>query len=82
MLDITIRPKYENENMKITTAEAAEIIGASPQFVRVAMQRGVLNIGVAMKMPGSSQWTYNISPKLLEEYSGRDIKKEIERLRS
>lgn len=82
MSDTTTRHKSDNKNMKITTAEAAEIIGASPQFVRVAMQRGVLNIGVAMKMPGSSQWTYNISPKLLAEYTGTDIQKEIEKLRS
>ena len=66
---------------KITTAEAAEILNASPQFVRVAMQRGVLNIGVAMQMPNSSHWTYNISPKLLEKYTGKNIEQELERLR-
>ncbi len=64
---------------KITTAEAAAIINASPQYVRVAMQRGVLPIGTAVKM--SSIWTYNISPKLLEDYSGKNIEKELERLR-
>lgn len=64
---------------KITTVEAAAIIDTSPQYVRVAMQRGVLPIGTAVKM--SSVWTYNISPKLLEEYSGKDIEKELERLR-
>lgn len=45
---------------KILTAEAATIIGTSPQFVRIAMQQGKLNIGTAVKM--SSRWTYNISP--------------------
>ena len=65
----------------INTAEAAAIIGASPQFVRAAMQRGVLNIGIALQMPNSSQWTYNISPKLLAEYTGKDIEKEIKKLR-
>lgn len=64
---------------KITTTEAAAIINASPQYVRVAMQRGVLPIGTAVKM--SSIWTYNISPKLLEDYSGKNIEKELERLR-
>lgn len=64
---------------KITTVEAAAIINASPQYVRVAMQRGVLPIGTAVKM--SSIWTYNISPKLLEDYSGKNIEKELERLR-
>lgn len=66
---------------KITTAEAAAILNASPQFVRVAMQRGILNIGIAMQMPNSNKWTYNISPKLLGEYSGKNIEYELERLR-
>ena len=64
---------------KITTVEAADIINASPQFVRIAMQRGVLPIGTAVKM--SSIWTYNISPKLLAEYSGKDIEEELKKLR-
>ena len=67
---------------KITTTEAAEIIHASPQFVRCAMQQGVLPIGVAMRMPSSSIWTYNISPKLLADYTGMDIAKELKIIRS
>lgn len=67
---------------KITTAEAASIINTSPQFVRVAMQQGALPIGCAIKMPNSSIWTYNISPKLLEEYCGKDINKELQQLRA
>lgn len=43
------------------------------------MQRGVLPIGTAIKM--SSKWTYNISPKLLADYSGADIGEELERIR-
>lgn len=66
---------------KITTAEAAAILNASPQFVRVAMQRGVLNIGIALQMPNSTQWTYNISPKLLAEYTGKNIEQELNQLR-
>lgn len=66
---------------KITTAEAAAIISASPQFVRAAMQQGKLPIGCAVKMPDSPTWTYNISPKLLEEYCGKDVEKELEKLR-
>lgn len=66
---------------RITTSEAAEIIGSSPQFVRAAMQQGLLPIGIAMKMPNSPTWTYNISPKLLAEYTGKDIEKELESIR-
>lgn len=66
---------------KITTVEAAAIIRSSPQFVRVAMQQKALPIGCAIKMPGSKHWTYNISPKLLEEYCGRDVEEELKRIR-
>ena len=67
---------------KITTVEAAAIINSSPQFVRAAMQQGILPIGCAMKMPKSSTWTYNISAKLLSEYTGKDIEKELQKLRA
>ena len=66
---------------KITTADAALIINSSPQFVRVAMQQGLLPIGCAMKMPKSSTWTYNISAKLLSEYTGKDIEKELQEIK-
>lgn len=65
---------------RITVTEAARIIGASPQFVRVAMQRGLLPIGTAVKM--SSHWTYNISPKLLHDYSGANVEDELRRMRN
>lgn len=61
----------------IKPAEAADILGVSPQFVRVAMQQGKLNIGIAIQLPGSSSWAYQISEKLLADYTGKDIKAEI-----
>lgn len=64
---------------KILATEAAAIIGASPQFVRVGMQTGQLPIGAAVKM--SSIWTYNISRDRLEAYVGRNIEKELCALR-
>lgn len=66
----------------ISVNEAAIIIGASPQFVRIAMQRQVLDIGVAMMMPGSKEYTYNISANRLAEYSGKNIEEELEKIRS
>ena len=66
----------------IKPAEAAEILGVSAQFVRIAMQQKILAIGVAMKMPGSSMWTYQISPKLLGDYCGKDIEAEIAKIRA
>ncbi|MDO4331784.1 MAG: hypothetical protein Q4C58_03760 [Eubacteriales bacterium] len=64
---------------RILPTEAAVILNVSPQFVRIAMQQGKLPIGTAVQM--SSIWTYHISEKLLAEYSGKDIKAELERIR-
>ena len=65
--------------MRITIIEAAKILDASPDFVRLAMQQGRLPIGSAAKM--STRWTYHISPKLLAEYSGADVESELAKLR-
>ncbi len=65
---------------KIKVTEAAAILHVSDQFVRVAMQRGILPIGVACKM--SSRWTYQISPQKLAEYTGADIENALAQLRA
>ena len=65
----------------IKPAEAADILGVSPQFVRVAMQLGVLPIGVAIKLPGSSEFTYQISDNLLQERTSKNVQEEIRRIR-
>ena len=64
---------------RILPTEAVTILNVSPQFVRIAMQQGKLPIGTAVQM--SSIWTYHISEKLLADYSGKDIEKEILRIR-
>lgn len=66
----------------IKPAEAADILGVSPQFVRVAMQMGVLPIGVAIKLPGSNDYTYQISDNLLQQRTSKNVKEEIQRIRS
>lgn len=65
---------------KILPVEAAAILHVSPQYVRIGLQLDRLPIGTAVKM--SSIWTYNISEKLLAEYSGKDIPAELERIRN
>mgnify|MGYP000496188397 CR=1 FL=1 len=60
---------------RILPTEAAAILNVSPQFVRVAMQQGKLPIGTA------GGRTYHIPEKLLADYSGKNIEKEIERIR-
>lgn len=64
---------------RILPTEAAVILNVSPQFIRIAMQQKKLPIGTAIKM--SSVWTYHISAKLLENYSGKDVEKEIKQIR-
>lgn len=54
----------EPQNIKVS--DAAKLIGKSPQFVRIGLQRNILPFGYAIQM--SSIWTYHISPKLLKEY--------------
>lgn len=57
--------------MRITVKDAARMMGVSPQFIRIGMQRGLLPIGTAVKM--SSVWTYYISEEKLKEYAGTAI---------
>ena len=65
---------------RILPTDAAAILNVSPQFVRIAMQQGKLPIGTAIKM--SSIWTYHISEKLLQDYSGKNVEQEIKRIRN
>lgn len=52
----------------IPVSLAAQKLGKSEQFVRVALQKGVVPFGFAVK--SSSKFSYHISPKLLNEYIG------------
>lgn len=53
---------------KVTVAEAARRMGKSQLFVREAMKRDLLPIGTAMQLPGSTKWTFHISPAKLDAY--------------
>ncbi len=62
------------EPRKVTVAEAARMLGKSALFVREGIKRGVLPIGTAMQMPGSTKWSFHISPGKLEEYlKGKEL---------
>lgn len=61
---------------KITPDIAASIMGCSGQFVRIGLQRGILDIGEAIKM--STKYTYNISPAKLANRQGLTLE-ELER---
>ena len=53
---------------RLSVAEAARLLGASEQFVRIGLQQGTLKFGMAVKM--SSQWTYVITKQKFEEFTG------------
>ena len=58
--------------MNITIKEVAKALNKSEQFVRIAIQRGALPIGTAVRKNG--KYNYYISPKKLYEYTGIKIK--------
>lgn len=59
--------------LKISVSQVARIMGKSDLFVRIGMQRGLLPIGEAYQMPGSTRWSYYISPAQLAEYIGVSV---------
>ena len=56
---------------KITPEQAAYVMGCSSQFIRIGLQRNLLDIGDAVKM--STKWTYNISPAKLAARQGMSM---------
>ena len=63
--------KSQTNRPNISIKEAAGRLGKSQQFVRVGLQKQILPFGTAVKL--STQWTYHISPKLLDEYIGEEV---------
>lgn len=62
--------KHPSPVLTISVSQAARIMAKSDLFVRIGMQRGELPIGQAYQMPGSTRWTYYISPAQFAEYLG------------
>ncbi|KXB60585.1 hypothetical protein [Lachnoanaerobaculum saburreum] len=57
----------EKEN-RISVEQAAKLLGASPQFVRIGLRQGILDFGMAVKM--SKHWTYVITKQKFEASTG------------
>lgn len=63
------RIDYGGRNVPVN--DAARIMGKSPQFIRVGLQRGILPFGVAFKVDeNNEQYDYYISPKQFADYTG------------
>ena len=64
-----VNPDYNGRNVPIS--DVARIMGKSPMFVRIGLQRGILPFGTVFKTDESNeQYDYYVSPKLLFEYTG------------
>ena len=66
---------YVNENINwsgnnVPIKEVAKAMKKDEQFIRLALQQKMLNIGFALRKENSSQFDYYVSPKLLFEYTG------------
>ena len=56
---------------RLSVSKTAELMGVSPQFIRIGLQKGVFPFGYAVKM--SSQWTYFISREKFRESTGIQV---------
>lgn len=64
----THHPPFTGRNVPI--AEIAHATGKNPQFIRIGLQRGILNFGYAFKNDGSSEFTYYCPDKQVWEATG------------
>lgn len=68
-----VEEKKTFSGRNVSVEKAAKIMGKDPYTIRCGLQDGIFPIGHAYKLPGSTQYTYYISPKLLYEYTGYDV---------
>ena len=57
------------ESNRLSIAEAAKLMGASEQFIRIGLQRGILPFGYAIQM-SRKRYTYVIIKQKFIEYTG------------
>jgi hypothetical protein len=60
---------------RISVEEAARLLNAAPQFIRIGLQQGIFPWGYAVKT--STQYTYFIMPNKFEEFTGVKIPDEL-----
>lgn len=59
---------------RLTVAEAAKLLNASEQYIRIGIRQQTLKIGTAVRT--SSKWTYVITKQKFEEVTGIKIQEE------
>ncbi len=65
---ISRTPKFTGRNVPII--EIARATGKDPQFLRVGLQKGILNFGYALKKDGSTEFNYYCPDKKVFEELG------------
>lgn len=69
-LDSEVHEKDNGSGIRnISVAEAARRLGKPQQYIRIGLQNQRLHFGTAVYV---KRWSYHISPKLLDEYIGKD----------
>lgn len=61
-------PDFPAENIPVTIA--ASIMGKDQQFLREAMKRGLIDLGICYKKENSEQYDFYISPFKLWQLTG------------
>lgn len=61
-------PRFTGRNVPI--AELARATGKDPQYLRVGLQKGILNFGYAFKKDGSTEFNYYCPDKKVFEELG------------
>ena len=61
----------------VSIKEAAELLGKCEQFVRLGLQQGAFDFGVAVLSKNGKKYSYQISRKKLEAYAGTEHPDEL-----
>lgn len=61
-------PEFSDGNVPVTIA--ASIMGKDQQFLREAMKRGLIDLGICYKKENSEQYDFYISPFKLWQLTG------------
>lgn len=63
---MTLKQLEQERPEKITVQQAAEIMGVTPQFLRIALQNDKFPFGTAVKFTG--RWSYYINTERFIKY--------------
>lgn len=65
-----LEQQQKEQPKNISVEQASKLIGRSQQWVRISMQRNIINIGTCIK--NGEKWDYYINPSLLYKFIGKE----------